>query len=317
MSAAAPPTVLIFGATGGVGSATARAAQSLGAKVVLAVRDLQKPIPGLGADEEKTGGFERVQADFTNPDSIEDAVRTSVAKHAFVYFIHGSKDAMRPSLEALKAAGIEFVVFLSSASVRGDLTKIPPAEFIPFMHAQVELALRDIFGVEGYVAVRPAYFNTNSRWWASMIREGEVRMVYPEHKLDWISPKDIGKVAGQVLVKGIAATEGLESRNSIFLMGPKFITQRDAAKIIGRAAGKDVKVTEIDEDEGAALMAKNGVPEPVARKLVQKTGQRFRGEINDMYDDKTYKEAVVNLNKFTGNPSSLEEWAEENKSMFS
>ncbi|KAJ7247417.1 hypothetical protein B0H12DRAFT_743451 [Mycena haematopus] len=42
-----PIPVLVFGATGAVGSACARHAHSLGATVSLAVRDTKKPIPGL------------------------------------------------------------------------------------------------------------------------------------------------------------------------------------------------------------------------------------------------------------------------------
>ncbi|KAI2601844.1 NAD(P)-binding protein [Hypoxylon sp. NC1633] len=312
-----PHTVLVFGATGAVGSSAARTAHWCGAKVVLAVRDLQKPIPGLGAAEEQAGGYSRVQADLTDASSVGAAARESGASHAFVYAARGGADGMRASLEALRDAGVRFVVFLSSGSVRGDVAAVPPSQFIAYMHARVEVALRDVFGPDGYVALRPAYFDSNALMWANGVRQGEVRIAYPEYKPDWIAPGDIGKAAGTLLVHGFKATEGLPSRNVVHLMGPKFISRRDAAIIIGRAAGKDVKVTETDEDEEIACLIKNGLPEFVARQLVTRTGMWYRKEIDDIYDEETYREASHNLIRFTGTPTSLEEWAEENKGLFS
>jgi len=108
---------LIFGATGAVGSAAARTAHGHGAEVILASRGISKPIPRLTSTQEQAGGFKRVQADLLNPDSVRAAVTKSGAKHAFIYAALQSTDYMRATVEALKSAGIEFVVFLSSSSI--------------------------------------------------------------------------------------------------------------------------------------------------------------------------------------------------------
>lgn len=311
------PKVIVFGPTGHVGSAAACHAQQLGAKVVLALRDPHKPIPGLNPDQEKAGGFERVQADLTKPETVKAAVRTTGAKHAFIYLVFGTTDHMRSTIEALKEGGIEFVVFLSSFTVQGDIREINPASFIAYTHAQVEIGLDEVFGSTGYVAIRPAYFNTNAGWWASMIREGEVKIAYPDAKLDWISPKDIGRVVGTVVVQGIQATEGAEPRNSIPLCGPKVLTQRDAVGIFGRAVGKDVKVTELDEQEGVNCMLKYGVPEFVARPLVRALGAAFQGEGDPSpFEGEIYEKSAANVPKYAGRATGLEEWAEANKGLF-
>ena len=312
-----PPTTIVFGPTGHVGSAAACTAQKLGAKVFLALRDPQKPIPGLSSDQEKAGGFERIQADLTKPETIEAAVRTTRAKHAFIYLVYGTTDHMRCTIEVLKAAGIEFIVFLSSISVQGNIREISPADLIPFLHAQIEINLEEVFGTDGYIAVRPAYFNTNAAWWAGMIREGNVKVAYPDAKFDWISPKDIGKAAGTLLVQGIQASEGAEPRNYIPLCGPKLLSQREAVGIFGKAIGKDIKVTELDEKEGVKNMLENGVPEFVARPLVASLGARYRGEEGPgPFGGESYATAATNLRKYTGRVTSLEEWAEANKVMF-
>ncbi|KAJ6127808.1 hypothetical protein N7471_009025 [Penicillium samsonianum] len=312
------PTTIIFGPTGHVGSAAARTAQQLGAKVVLAMRDPQKPIKGLSYDQEKEGGFERVQADLTKPETIGHAVRTTGAKHAFIYLAFGTTDHMRSTIEALKAGGIEFVVFLSSISVEGDIREIPPADFISYAHAQIEVNLDEVFGTDGYIAIRPAYFNTNAGGWAGMIREGEVKIAYPDAKLDWISPEDIGKAAGTLLVQGIQATKGAEQRNSIPLCGPKLVSQRDAVGIFGRAVGKDVKVTELDEKDGVKNMLENGVPEFVAGPLMTMLRAWYRDEEGlGPFEGEAYEKAAANLRKYAGTVTSLEEWAEANKGIFS
>ncbi|KAJ5219050.1 uncharacterized protein N7498_001149 [Penicillium cinerascens] len=308
---------IIFGPTGHVGSAAARTAQQLGAKVALALRDPQKPIPGLTLEQEKAGGFERVQADLTKPETIEAAVRTSGAKRAFIYLAQGSADHMKQTIETLKASGIELVIFLSSMAVQGDIRKIQPKDFIPYAHAQVEISLDEVFGSDGYIALRPAYFATNVQWWTGMVRDGEVKIAYPDTQFDWISPEDIGKVAGMLLVKGIQASEGAEERNAIPLCGPKLVSQRDAVGIFGKVLGKDIKVTELDEKEGVKNMVNNGVPEFVAQTLVKNMGAKVRGEDGpDPFQGETYKKAAANLQKYAGRASSLEEWTEANKDIF-
>jgi hypothetical protein len=65
---------------------------------------------------------------------------------------------MRSSIEALKLAGIEFVIFLSSVAVQGDIRTIPASKIIPWAHAQVEINLEEVFGPTGFVVARPAFF---------------------------------------------------------------------------------------------------------------------------------------------------------------
>lgn len=152
--------VIVFGPTGNVGAWVARTAREHGAQVILAMRDTKKPIRKL---DESQGGYERVQADLTQPDSVTKAVKATGAKRAFIYLVHGTQDHMKASIEALKAGGIEFVVFLSSFTVQGDLKAIKAQDMISFMHASVELVLETVFGKENFVALRPVSIHTRSR----------------------------------------------------------------------------------------------------------------------------------------------------------
>lgn len=102
-------TAIIFGPTGHVGSAAARTAQQLGAEVVLALRDTRKPVPGLTLEQEKAGGFKRVQADLTKPETVNAAVQMTGAKRAFIYLAYDTTDHMTHTIEALKISGIELL----------------------------------------------------------------------------------------------------------------------------------------------------------------------------------------------------------------
>lgn len=150
---ASSDNVLVFGATGAVGSAAAAEAHRRGAKVFLAMRDTSKTIKGLDIEEHT-----RIQADLSDLGTIAKAVEDSKAKIAFVYMIHGSKDNMSSTFRTMKQAGIEHIVLLSSFTIEGaPEDEINQANYIPRIHAQTEIALRDS-GVP-YTAVRNLFTN--------------------------------------------------------------------------------------------------------------------------------------------------------------
>lgn len=316
------PSVIIFGPTGSIGSTTARITQEQGAKVFLAMRDVGKSIPGLSPDQEREGGFERLQADLSDTESIKAAVVKSGAKHAFIYLLFGVPEGMRSTIEALKSAGIEFVVFLSSSSVtvhsasEDSLKSVPPSDFIAFSHAQVENNLYNIFGNGGYVAVRPSYFSSNTLQWRSMVRAGEVKLVGPDITFDYIVPSDISRVCAGFLVRGAKRPDGSPSPSSVTLCGPKVMSQRDAVAVIGKAIGKELAVKGVSPEEGVEVFKANGIAENIAKDLVRMFSSR--AESNDeLYEESLYVEAAANIEKYSGQSSTeLTQWASENKAQF-
>ena len=307
----APINTIVFGATGGVGSFAARTAQSKGAKVFLAMRDTSKPIPGLDSEEEQKNGFERVQADLTEPETLRAAVQKTQAKRAFFYLVFGAPDHMRSSIVALKESGVEFVVFLSSYSVQGDVAAIPPSNFIAWQHAQVEIVLEEVFGQGGYVAVRPWAFASNILWYKGMIQAGEVKIPYPEAYFDYIAPKDIGTVCGMVLAKGFEYVKEKGGNQVITLCGPEMNSQGDTVRMIGRVLGKDIKVTALSEEEGVQFfMEISHLPESAARHFISELKNRDESIANDP----EYLKGAANVKVYTERgPTSVQEWVEENK----
>ncbi|KAJ6507699.1 NmrA-like family protein [Mycena vitilis] len=271
-------SVLIFGATGAVGSACARHAHSLGATVTLAVRDTKKPIPGLSLEQEKAAGYKRVQADLTQPETVTEAVAQSGAKHAFVYLIFsppGESDPNRAALKALKSAGVEFVVFLSSFTV-----------------ALYEPAI-DRVPEHDYVALRPAGFASNTLRWAGMFKAGVVKMPHPETNFDWIVPEDIGRAGATILVG-------------------------DAAEIIGKVVGKELTVEAISDEEAVKDLAPHlpeYLARHLVGSLVNGfKGSSL--SLETFWVSGQYNVAVENVRKYAGKATTLAEWATKNKHAF-
>jgi nucleoside-diphosphate-sugar epimerase len=113
-----PENVLVFGATGAVGCAAAIEAHRRGANVWLAMRDTSKTIKGLKEVDLASGRYNRVQADLSVPETVKRVAQQSKAVAAFVYTVFESEDNMRGTFDALKHAGCEHVVILSSYSVK-------------------------------------------------------------------------------------------------------------------------------------------------------------------------------------------------------
>ncbi|KAJ2980068.1 hypothetical protein NQ176_g2862 [Zarea fungicola] len=251
--------VIVFGPTGSVGSVVAATAGGLGAKV--------------------DAGFQRLQADLADAASVKAAVRTTGATRAFVYLNWDSSDHMRATFTALKACGIEFVVFLSSFTIQGDRHRIPASAGIPFHHAQAELSLEEVFGVGNYAALRAGAFATNSFRYKYALQAGRVSV--SGMTLDWITAEDIGRVGASVLVHGPK-----NGQQIIYLYGPKRIHERDAVEIIANTIGRPVQ---IKDGAGMSRLA------------------TFRGNARE---PPRYREGVDNISLYTGNPAmDFETWA--------
>ena len=304
--------VIVFGPTGAVGSAAARTAEGLGANVVLAMRDTGKSVPGLDAEKEKNGNYERVQADLVKPDTVRDAVNKTGAKHAFIYLAHGSSDHMKSTIEALKSAGIELVVFLSSFTSQGDLKAIQPSEIIPYVHAQVELALQEVYGTDGFVALRPGSFASNNTQYKGGLAKNEVKMFGPDAMVDNIVPEDIGAVAGRILAKGPQ-----DEKRAIYLYGPELMTQKDCVNVLAKVLGKDPKIEIANEQDAYQMFVEErGVPAPIAKYMIGVVGRIGTGKTL-VFGYPVTEEDLGNVEKYSGRKATkFEEWVVKNKHLF-
>jgi nucleoside-diphosphate-sugar epimerase len=318
-------TVIVFGPTGHVGSAVAQTAHAYGAsKVILAMRDPSKPIPGLTPAMEAARAFQRVRADLSDLASVAAAVTTTGATRAFLYLQHGSPDHMRGVLDALHTRGIQFVVFLSSLTLpRGtDLAAVSvQPDPIAWAHAQVELNLGAVFGAKGFAAVRPAFFATNAfTWWGDALATGEIGMVAPDLAVDWITPDDIGKVCAAILGAGTVKDGDDEA---VCLVGPQNVPLRDGAVAIARAAfpeNGELVVKRVTADEQVEALEARGMPPHIARHVAEslaKLQETQKDGLDWMPEGNAWETAVAAAERYTGEPPmTLPQWIEKYKGQF-
>lgn len=303
--------VLIFGPTGQIGSYATQTAAALGAEVCLAMRNPSKPIPNFDPSNAI-----RLQADLDDPRSVKSAAQTSGARRAFLYLSHGCSDNMRATFEALKAGGVDFVVFVSSFTIFTDraLRETLAKELIPYVHAQAEANLREVFGCDGYgyVALRPGTFVSNLLQYRKGIVAGRVGLYGGGFLQDNVVPADIGRVAGRLLIEG--AREG---EREVYVYGPEVLSMRETVVRIGRALGREVEVVELGREEAYVTFVKSGMPELLAEYMceVLSTQGPIKGEGGSF---PKYDEGVRNVELYTGKPAtSLEEWSRQNVAMLS
>jgi uncharacterized protein YbjT (DUF2867 family) len=308
--ASSSPNVIVFGATGAVGSAASREARRRGASVWLAMRDTNKPISGLDSSEP---GYTRIQADLSQPSSLTQAIQQSSATVAFVYTVFASQDHMASAFAALKSAGVEYVVLLSSFTVRGAAhEESNMSDFISTVHAKSEVALEKS-GL-AYAAIRPAYFNTNIFWNLKEIKNGEVGLLYPEVKFDFIAPEDIGTVCGAILAEPrLQAPDKGQNSKTVFLCGPELMSQRHAHGIIAETINHEIKVTEISEESWAEKLS--FMPKPALDSVLN--GLRASHMGHDLYPKDFYEEASMNVKKYKElGPMTFREWVGAHKAEF-
>jgi uncharacterized protein YbjT (DUF2867 family) len=207
---------------------------------------------------------------------------------------------MKASFEALKSAGITYIVIVSSLTVQGS-AKNEFVDFIPRVHAQTEVALEES-GIT-FTAVRPAYFSTNLLWVKNEFQKGEVEILFPDVEFDYIDPGNIGTVAGALLVKA-------EATKPIPLCGPKLYSQKEAHELAAKILGIKLNVKEIGEERW--YETHTFFPKIVADSIVNglKTG-------NLPYPEDLYEEAANNIRKYGGiEPTKLEDWVDSHKAEF-
>lgn len=257
-------TVLVIGARGNVGRHAVAGLLAAGVPVRPTSRNPEAGVArraGLagearqrGEEAGQRGDPEMVAVDLTRPQTFPAAL-AGVRK----VFLYAESQHIREFVSAAKAAGVEHIVLLSSASV-----VMPGADSNPvaLWHLAVE---RPIAGSGiPWTFVRPGAFATNTLRWSGTVRsEGVVRVPYPDSQTNPIHERDIAAVAVRALTS--SGHEGA----SYLLTGPESLSQRRQVELIGAAIGREVRCEEISHDE-----ARGTTPEPLLRYLASTGGKQ-------------------------------------------
>jgi uncharacterized protein YbjT (DUF2867 family) len=275
-------TILVTGATGNVGR--------------LVVRGLTGHVRAITRDPAKAdfpAHVEVVRADLDDPDSIPlDGVEK------LYLFVHPPTAA--DVVQRAVKAGVRRIVTLSSGAVTYgyDTTH----------HLPVEQAV-EASGVE-WTHLRPGEFATNKidLWGPSIRADGTIVHPDPDEFGQPIHEADIADVAIRVL------TEDGHAGRAYNLSGPPRLTQKDMAKAIGDAIGRELRFLNVTREEALAYYVSLGWPEEIARYILGLGG--YEGGAPDDFTD---YEFVVSpdFEAVTGRPyRTFAQWARDHAADF-
>ncbi|KNB09454.1 hypothetical protein FOXG_20208 [Fusarium oxysporum f. sp. lycopersici 4287] len=287
---------IIFGATGAVGRAAVLEAQSRGAQVTLAMRNTKKPIPGFTPELEKKLSFTRVQADLSDPKSVQRAVSESGATVAFSYILFEAEDGRLETHKAMKRAGITHAVLLSSFCVTengGPKPSSEAAEILNVVHGKAELALAES-GL-AYTKIGRRSSRDSSRW------------LIPTHR-SIISPPKTSAVS--------QVQESLQYPSGELIIcqcGPELLSQRAAWKVVSEGLGMDISIKEANSDEHREKLRSRGFPERMMKSAVERLAYLGRDPAI-LYEPETYKAASMNFRKYTGRQlTTFKAWVDKHQ----
>lgn len=154
------------------------------------------------------------------------------------------------------------------------------------------------------------YFPSNVFWYREGIWQGEMGLLCPEVKFDYIAPADTGAVCGAVLAE---PRFRVQHQQVILLCGPVLYWQREAMGIIGRTLGREIEVRELGEEEWVERQVQGGQPRPVVETIAG--NMRKSREGGDACPD--HADVKGNVKSYAGREAlTLEGWVEANRAAF-
>lgn len=225
-------TILVTGATGTLGRHVVKRLRQAG-QTVRALTRTPAEATGLPDDVEVVGG------DLTKPQTLAAALDGVSAVHLLGATGHD---------HAPLHTGLQITAMAAEAGVRR-LTVLSVGE-----GGELEQAVRDS-SLE-WTFVWPIDFMSNALGWAEVIRHtAEVREPYANRRTASADETDVADVVATVLARG-----GHAGR-SLIVSGPEALTPADKVSAIAAATGREIRFTELTDDQARRQWRLEGWPE--------------------------------------------------------
>jgi divinyl chlorophyllide a 8-vinyl-reductase len=236
--------VLMLGATGTIGRATARALVARGHAGVCAVRPragadlqaLQAALPGAALREAQIGAPGALARDAIRGERFDVLVscmasRTGSPRDAWAV----DHDAHLRALQDAREAGVSHVVLLSAICVQRPL--------LAFQHAKLAFERALVDSGLAYTIVRPTAFFKSLSGQVERVRRGQPFLVFGDGRLTACKP-----VSDRDLAAFLAAClDDPAQRNRILPVGGPgpALTPLDQARLLGELLGREVRVRRV------------------------------------------------------------------------
>ena len=282
--------ILITGATGKTGSATAKSLGEKGEKFRALIRNEEKK-EGL----ESLGG-EVVIGSIENTDVVNQSMQG--VKTVLVLLPNSeSQLALEKQLvDSAKQAGVERIVKMSSIEATPDATSP-----IPKLHLESEEYIKQS-GL-AWTMIKPNFYMQNLLASAGTIKDqGKIFLPMGEGKTGMIDTTDVGTVIAKVL-----SEDGHESMNHE-ITGPEILSFYEVAEIFSKALGKQVDYVDVPMDAYKETLGQFLTNQWHLDAVID----LFKGIAEGGIEDKTNT-----FNELTGEtPKSLSQFLAENSFIF-
>ena len=259
--------VLVLASTGNIGRSLVAELSRAGEAVRAATRDPSKMRAGRGA--------EAVRFDFQDRGTFGPALKD--ADRVFLLVPAGEMapyELLTPFLEEATRGGSRKVVLMTAVGVEA-------SDEIPYR--KVELSL-ERSGAR-FVLLRPNWFmdNFHTYWQAPIQKGGLIPLPAADSKTAFIDSRDIAAAAAAAL-----RTDRFD-RRSFTLTGPESLTYAQAAAILSRAAGRDIRYAPVDDPTFVKSLVEAEVPRAYAEYLAflfstvrQGVAEAVTGSVRDL-----------------------------------
>ncbi|MFJ4974118.1 NAD(P)H-binding protein [Streptomyces coeruleorubidus] len=270
--------ILVTGATGTVGRQVVAELLARGHEVRALTRDAAKT--ALPA------GVEVVEGDLTQPDGLAPALEGITGLHLITF----GGAAFTPLetgpriLELARSAGVRRITVLHGGGA-----------------TPLEDAVRADDGVE-WTVLMPVEFMANALEWADgIVASGEVREPFVSRLSAMVHEGDIGAVAA------VALTEEGHAGQEYVITGPELLTVGDKVATIAAAAGREIALVELTEEQAVEQWRAAGLPENVIGFLLEAYGNT----------PEVGRTVASTVEKVTGRPArTFAQWAGEHADAF-
>lgn len=265
-----PPTILVTGATGTVGSALIPALQAQGVTVRAMIRDPARAVPGV----------ENAVADLTDADSITAALEGVDSAFLNSPSSPNATELQTRFADLAQQAGIGRLVLLSQYAADSH----SPVRFLRW-HAQVEEHVRTLD--LDHTILRPNLYMQALLGFGATIADGWFAAPIGDAAISAIDTRDIGSAAAAALTKPDAVG------HTYTLTGPRAVTHTQIAEALSQATGRTITFRDVPENMFAEALS-GVLPRWQLDGLLEDYAHYAHGEAADVHT------AVADL---TGHPA--------------
>ncbi len=233
--------ILLTGATGTVGSATAAALQAAGARFRVGSRSPVKA---------QSLGVPVVEFDWDRPATFEPAF--TGADQVFLLSPVSDKEPEygTGAAAAARRAGVRHIVKLSVIGADAE-----PGLAIARLHRATERAIEHS-GI-AWTMLRPTFFAQNfiNHYGVDPFKNGPVYLPHGQGAASWVDARDVGEVAARTL------TETGHEGQAYTLTGGEAVTTADAIATLGEALARHYEYVDGPDDAAREALRTMGAPE--------------------------------------------------------